>query len=94
MRYDYAQSIDNTSLRQKQGIKQYLGTGRVKCHYLGLTIRYRNDLNKLLLSAIKYIYIVQPRISCFRHHLAKGIATAYSLQYLVRPLCIPSRQKA
>ena len=53
MRYDYAQSIDNTSLRQKQGIKQYLGAGRVKCHYLGLTIWYRNDLNKLLLSAIK-----------------------------------------
>lgn len=56
MQYDYAQSIDNTSLRQKQVIKQYLGTGVAKCHYLGLTIRCRNDLNKLLLSAIKHIH--------------------------------------
>ena len=53
MQYDYAQSIDNTSLRQKQGIKQYPDTGRARCHYLGLTIRRRNDLNKLLLSTIK-----------------------------------------
>lgn len=56
MQYDYAQSIDNTSLGQKQGIKQYLGTVMAKCHCLGLTIRYRNDLNKLLLSAIKHIH--------------------------------------
>ena len=55
MQYDYAQSIDNTSLRQKQGIKQHLGAGRAKCHYLGLTRWYRNDLSKLLLSAIKHI---------------------------------------
>ena len=55
MQYDYVQSIDNTSLRQKQGTKQYLGTSGAKCHYLRLTIRRRNDLNKLLLSAIKYI---------------------------------------
>ena len=55
MQYDYAQSIDNTSLRPKQGIKQHLGTGRAKCHYLELTIRHRNDLSTLLLSAIKHI---------------------------------------
>lgn len=93
MWYGYARSIDNTSLRQEQGIKQYLGTGRAKCHYLGLTIRYRNDLNKLLF-LLENIYVVQPRISCLRQPLAKGVASAYSLQYLVRSLCIPSRQKA
>lgn len=52
MQYDYAYSIGNASIRQKQGIKQYLGTGRAKYHYLGLIIRYRTDLSKLLLSSI------------------------------------------
>lgn len=91
MWYGYAQSIDNTSLRQEQGIKQCLGTGRAKCHYLGLTIRYRNDLNKLLF-LLENIYVVQPRISSLWQHLARGIVPAYSR--LVHSLCIPSRQKA
>lgn len=75
-----------------KGIKQYLGTSRAKCHYLGLTIWYRRWLKQT--SASCYIYIVQPRISHLKQHLTKGYCPVCSLQYLVHSLCIPSRKKA